>query len=128
MTRQATLGPVERARAAWGEDAPASLMDMAAACAESSQAKVADRMDWSATAISQALNRLYPGDYSAIEQSFMGAFREAVVDCPAKGRMPTHECRQWRVKSRKFCSVNSDRVAMFRACNSCARNAKGGDE
>jgi hypothetical protein len=124
MTKIALPGPVERARAAWGEDAPAWVMSLARECAASSQNKVAGLMGWSGSAISQVLKRQYPGDLNAVEDSFQGAFEGAVIDCPATGTMPTNECRSWREKSRQLSSHNPERVKMYRACSRCARNQK----
>lgn len=47
VTSIAMPGPVERARAAWGADAPAWIMSLASECAASSQTKVVARMGWS---------------------------------------------------------------------------------
>jgi hypothetical protein len=124
MTAIAVPGPVERARAAWGADAPAWIISLASECAASSQSRVAARMGWSGAAISQVLKRQYPGDLGAVEESFQGAFHGAVVECPARGAMPTNECRSWREKTRQPSSHNPERVKMNRACSRCPRNQK----
>jgi hypothetical protein len=124
MTKIALPGPVERARAAWGPDIPGWVLSLAQECAASSQNKAAIKMGWSGAAISQVLKRQYTGDLGAVEDSFQGAFQGAVVDCPAQGAMPTHECRSWRERSRQPSSHNPQRVKMFRACSRCARNQR----
>ena len=116
---------VIRARAAWGDDLPPWVIDLAQECTQTSQNKVAVRMNRSATVVSQVISRTYQGNYEAIEEVFNGAFKGLTVDCPAKGVLPANECRDWRTKSQHFSSVNSDRVQMYRACNRCPRNGKG---
>ncbi len=117
-------GPMARAVAAWGDDLPDWIVDLARECEATSQNKVAARMDLSAALISQVLGRKYPGDLAGVEDQFNGVFKDAVVTCPALGELPTHECRMWRDRSRTFVSVNSQRVQMFRACNACPRNRR----
>lgn len=117
-------GPVAIAHAAWGDALPDWVEAMAKECASSSQSKVATRMNRSASLVSNVIRNKYPGDMSAVEDVFRGAFQAQTVDCPALGTMPSNECRDWRVKARQFVNVNQQRVMMFRACNACPRNKK----
>lgn len=114
-----------RARAAWGDDLPPWVLDLAMECAMSSQNRVAVRMNRSATVVSQVISRTYQGNYEAIEEVFNGVFKGLTVACPAKGEMPANKCRDWRAKAGSFASTNKERVDMFRACNQCRRNGKG---
>lgn len=115
-------GPVEIAEAAWEGAMPDWVRGLAEECAAASQNKVAKRLGVSAALVSQVLRAKYPGDLARIEDLFNGVFRAGTVDCPALGRLPTHECRGWQAKSRRFESSNSLRVRMYRACNRCPRN------
>lgn len=119
-------GPVETARAAWGEQMPDWVMMLANACAEASQNKVAVRMNRSASLVSAVLNRKYRGDMEAVEDVVRGVFAARTVECPALGTLPVNECRDWQLKARSFVNVNSQRVAMYRACNRCPRCKKEG--
>lgn len=110
----------------WGEDAPDWIMGLARECAATSQAKVARAMNRSGALVSNVLRRKYEGSYEAVEEVFNGVFKGAVTDCPALGEIPANECRDWRLKSQTFVSVNRQRVDMYRACNRCPRNQKGG--
>lgn len=117
-------GPVETARAAWGDDLPEWVAAMARECAATSQNKVAARLGRSASLVSLVLRAKYPGDLRAVEELFRGAFMAETVNCPALGALPLHECRGWRAKARVFANSNSLRVRMYRACHSCPRNRK----
>jgi hypothetical protein len=120
--------PVAVARACWkaaGRPMPEWVAALAAESAATSQNRVAERMGRSAALVSQVLRAKYPGDLQAVEEVFNGAFRAAVLECPALGTIPTNVCRDWRVKSRRLVNVNAQRVAMFRACSACPRNRGG---
>lgn len=117
-------GPVNIAIDAWGADLPDWVDALARECAETSQNRVAARMNRSASLVSQVLRNKYAGDMSAVEDVFRGAFLKQTVECPALGTLPSNECRDWRAKARAFVNVNQQRVMMFRACNACPRNRK----
>jgi hypothetical protein len=124
----ALFTPSEKARAAWGDDLPVWVADLANECAMTSQNKVAARMNRSATVVSQVISRTYAGSYQAVEEVFNGVFKGLTVDCPATGAMPANKCRDWRAKSVTFIVGNPERRDMYRACNRCPRNGKGGAE
>ncbi len=119
--------PVATAREFWGETPPDWIMALAQACGQQSQAKVAKRLNRSASLVSHVLRRSYPGDMDAFEDAVRGALMDNKLDCPALGEIGTHVCQDWRIKARVFVSVNSQRVTMFRACKACARNRKEGE-
>lgn len=118
-------GPVEKMRAAWGEDAPDWIVALAEACALSSQNKVAARIGRSAAVVSQLLARRYPGDLDGAEARIRGVFMNGRVTCPELGQMSSKECQDWQAKARNFGNANMLRVRMFRACNRCPLNRGG---
>lgn len=118
----AVTRPVEIARLAWGEQLPDWVQRLAVECEATSQNAVAKRLGRSASLISNVLRAKYPGDMGAVEDIVRGALMAAIVACPIRGDMPTHVCRAWRDKSKRFAGNNADRVMMFRACNRCPRN------
>lgn len=120
-------GPLEIARAAWGDALPDWVEALAFECGATSQSRVAARMDRSASLVSQVLSRTYKADLSAIEERFRGVFMAGRLKCPALGTLPLHECQDWRAKSRTFTTGNPLRVRMFRACAACPRNAREGE-
>lgn len=114
-------GPVEKARAAWGADIPDWVDGLAKACAASSQNRVAKRMNRSASLVSAVLANTYKGSLEAVEEVYRGVFETATVACPSLGTIPSNICRDWQLKAVRFVNVNSERVRMYRACNSCPR-------
>ncbi|WP_313350507.1 hypothetical protein [Paracoccus sp. (in: a-proteobacteria)] len=114
-------GPVETARAAWGDALPDWVAALARECAASSQNKVAKRMSRSASLVSYVLANKYTGNLALVEEAYRAAFENLTVECPALGTIPANTCRNWQRKARDFVNVNSQRVRMFRACNACPR-------
>ena len=55
-------GPLDKARAAWGDDMPDWVETLAIECGKTSQNKVAKQLGRSATTISLILGRTYPGE------------------------------------------------------------------
>lgn len=116
---------VARARLAWG-DLPDWVTALAEACSADTQAAVAKRLGYSASAISATLANRYAGDVGEISERVRGAYLSATVECPRKGPMNRNACLQWQDKP--FAATSADRVAMFHACRSgCPHSrVKGG--
>lgn len=89
-------GPLDTARAAWGEDMPDWVETLAIQCGKTSQAKVAKLLDRSPTVVSQILNRKYPADTAGIEERVRGVFQHVVIQCPAQQAIPAHACQDSR--------------------------------
>lgn len=122
MTRAST--PIDVARAAWGEILPDWVETLAIECGRTSQIDVARKLDRSGAVISQVLRNKYPAETGIIEERVRGVFLAGQVACPGLGEIPTHQCQDWREKSRVFAIGNPMRARMFRACNACPRNQK----
>ena len=75
-------GPVIIAERAWGKDLPDWVLALANACAATSQNRVAQDLDRSASLVSNVLRRKYPGDMAAIEERVRGVFMATVISCP----------------------------------------------
>jgi hypothetical protein len=114
----------ETARAAWGDELPEWVSDLARECEATSQNKVAGQMGYSSSLISQLLHRKYPGDLAAIREIFVSVFQQELITCPALGDIPALDCREWREKAKAFVNTSNFRARMFRACNRCPRNGK----
>lgn len=117
--------PLDIARAHWGARMPDWIEALARACTQTSQNKVAARLGRSAALVSNVLRARYPGDMASVEELVRGHLLAETVACPSLGVLPLHECQSWRVKARSFQNTNSLRVRMWRACQMCARYAKG---
>lgn len=116
--------PVATIAETWGADAPDWVRCLAEECAASSQRQVALRIKRSGSLVNQVLKNKYAGDLTAVEDVVRGIFMNGTVDCPQLGLLPSHECQDWRKKSRRFGNANALRVRMYRACNHCSRNTK----
>lgn len=93
-------------------------------CTKSSQAKVAKEMGYSAATISLVLKGKYTGDLSAVERTFKGCFKNALLICPVLGELSVDRCV--RYQRQKFSAVNPQRVALYKACRSgCPHFRKG---
>ncbi|MBB96950.1 MAG: hypothetical protein CML68_20430 [Rhodobacteraceae bacterium] len=117
-------GPVETARAAWGDAMPGWIERLAIECETTSQNRVANRMNRSASLVSAVLRNKYRGDMAAVEEIVRGTFERATVTCPARGTIAWSHCREWQQMARVYSNVNSERQRMYRACNGCPRNRK----
>lgn len=115
------MGPIEVAAAAWGENIPDWVAELARQCAATSQNKVAKRLNRSASMVSALLHNKYPGDMVAVEEVVRGVFMDATVECPALGTLSSADCRDWMIKARRFSNENSERVRLFKACRGCPR-------
>ena len=118
---QAGADPVETARRCW-------VAALAEACRQTSQSQVARQLGRSASLVNQVLQAKYGGNLRAVEDLVRGALMAATVDCPALGRLPSHECRGWMGKAKASGSTNALRVRMYRACRACPRYRNGGEE
>ena len=116
-------GPLAIARQSWGADLPDWVASLAAECEATSQNAVAKRIGRSAGLISSVLRKKYKGDMIVTEDIVRGALMSATIACPVRGDMPTHVCRSWREKSKRFAGNNAERVTMYRACHRCPRNS-----
>lgn len=113
--------PLQTARAAWGANIPDWIEALAIACTETSQAKVAARLDRTAGMISQLINNKYPALTVQIEERVRGVLLDGKVQCPSLGALPVNHCQDWRAKAKDFQVGNPTRIRMFRACNRCPR-------
>lgn len=116
------MSPIETAREAWGADLPDWIEALALECTRASQNKVAARLGRSGAMVSQVLRNKYAAGLSGFEELVRGVLMNATVECPALGKMPTHECLAWRGKAGEFATGNPLRVRMWRACGACPRN------
>ena len=116
---------LDAVRSAWGADAPNWIGRLAQECANSSQRRVAERLNRSVALVNQVLHNKYSGDLNAVADVVRGVFMNSTIDCPALGQMPTNECRDWREKAKRFSAANMLRVRMYKACAHCPLNKRG---
>lgn len=112
-------GPVAVAKDAWGDTIPAWVMRLAEACEQTSQNKVAKRLERSAALVSQVLNNKYAAELDLVEELVTGKLLAATRVCPELGDLALDQCQNWRRKARVFNGANSQGVKMYRACHRC---------
>lgn len=119
MTDPVTEALIETAEEAWGKPLPDWIRTLALACARTSQSKVAAQLDRSPAVVSTVLRRKYAGSYDRIEERVRGVMMNGLVECPAWGPMPSHECQDWRENARVFVPGVPLRGQMYHACRRC---------
>lgn len=120
---------LETARASYAahpdwDEMPDWVGVLARECDLSSQGQVAKRLGRSASMVSNVLRGIYRGNMAVIEDLVRGTLMLEVIDCLGLGEINKRNCREWRLRSRKFANVNSLYVTMYRACNRCPVNKK----
>lgn len=110
---------LDQARAAWGEDIPDWVEELARQVDATSQNQVAKALNRSASLVSTVLSKTYGGSYRPTEDTVRGVYMAGTVECPQLGTIPSSACRDWQ--RTPFRNTNSTRVAMYRACARCPR-------
>lgn len=89
-----------------------------------SQAAIARLIGVSEGTISNALAGRYIGNVEALAERIRGQVLNQTVVCPILGEITTRICQDERKKP--FHSANPTRVRLWRACQNCPNNPKGG--
>jgi hypothetical protein len=92
------------------------------ACAQSTQAAIARRIDYSPTVVNQVLKGTYGGDMISVQRAVEGALMGLTVECPAIGELPRNRCLEYQ--RRGFAATNPLRVQLAKACPECV-NRRG---
>lgn len=108
---------LSRARAAWGAEPPEWVIALARACDESSQGKVARRLNMSATVINQAIGNKYGASLNEFAIRVSGEFLRATVICPVLGEISTRRCQDER--SQPFSTSSRIAARLSLACTIC---------
>lgn len=93
-----------------------------AACARSSQRKVAEQLGVSPAMVNQVLKGAYSGDLDRMRRLVEGRYLNQTVHCPVLGEIPLDKC-QWH-QEREFGTGNPQRVQLYRACRSGCPHSK----
>jgi len=117
---------LEKARAAWGGDMPDWVQRLAEEADRTSQNKVAKKLGYTASLISQIINNRYGAGTEIFEQVVRGRLMAETVECPGlRDDITKDVCLSWRDKARDYSGHNALRVQMFRACRRCPRFTGG---
>ncbi len=92
------------------------------ACAQSGQATISQRLNYSKTTVSQVLNQKYAGDLARFRERVEAVLMNHTVDCPPLGEIGLSVCLEHQ--SRKFSITNPMRVQMYRACRANCPHSK----
>lgn len=116
-----------RASAAWGKDPPDWVAALAAACDVAPQTRVAARIGYSASAISQALSGKYKGDLAKLEAAVRGALMGETVECPVLGAIGRDQClrNQRQLQAARSSAGDPVRQALRRTCPTCRHRVHG---
>ncbi|SIS88312.1 hypothetical protein [Neptunomonas antarctica] len=108
----------------WGEQPPEFIRLLVRAVETAgSITVVAERMGYGRTAISRVLSNKYDGGTTNIEARTLELF--AKIQCPVMGGIKAEECQKHR--NAKFTPSNPQRVALYRACQTCPNNHQCGE-
>ena len=118
----------ERSLDAWKRERPAWVRELSEACDATSQGKVAKRLGYSASVVSQVIGRVYRGDYDAVEQKVRGALMSEEVSCPVVGEIRKDICANHQKKAKgKFMATSAMRARLNYACRgNCPHSRIGG--
>lgn len=108
----------------WGTP-PDYILALAEACGRESQAAVARRLGVSASMLSQALRRRYPGDMARLEELIRAALMGETVQCPELGEIVRSRCLS--VQIRPLSSSSPLALRLHRACRACPHSRQAKD-
>ncbi len=114
---------------AWDGALPDWVAVLVQECDRASQSAVAEKTGLSATAVSLAIRKRYPGNMKTIESAVRDVFMSAPVQCPAlKAEIESGVCRKYRKRAETWTHGNPFRVRMIRACRACPKFKPSSDE
>lgn len=96
---------------------PEWIVELEAACAATSQAKVARRLGIADGTVSQLLSGKYGAATKRMQERIEGALMGRTVECPVIGELRRDRCLTFQ--SRKAASTNPLRVRLAIACPTC---------
>ena len=86
-------------------------------CADMTQVAVARRLNYSPSAVNQALRGNYQGDLTNLLTRVEEVFGSTTVNCPQQGEITLGKCASNRALP--FITVNPARVELWSACRDC---------
>ena len=94
-----------------------SMVLLRKAVEESGQAAVARRLNYSPSAINQALKGTYGGSLDNLLQRVAETYGDGTVHCPVMGEIPLRRCAEERQKP--FSATSPQRAKLYLACRDC---------
>lgn len=116
MTAPEKTVALDKAKAAWGEEMPDEVRELAHYVDANTGAAAAKVIGYSPAVVSNMLAARYPGDQSAVFAKIRGALMGEVVVCPVLGEIGRHRCLS--EQKMPFATSNAARARVYRACRS----------
>jgi hypothetical protein len=106
----------DKARAAWGDELPDWVLELAEEADRTTGAAVSNRIGYSPAVVSAVISKSYRGDLSRVEARVRGALMGATVECSVLGEIARDRC--FDEQSTGFAATSSVRSRLYRACRS----------
>ncbi|ETR78889.1 transcriptional regulator [Afipia sp. P52-10] len=114
MTAIKRIDFLAKAKAAWGDNLPEWIAELAREANRSSGIAASAKIGCSQTALSQVLSNKYPASLDRIEGRVRGALMGATVTCPVLGEIGRDYCLEQQEMDNTMAS--SVRGRIYRAC------------
>ncbi len=92
------------------------------AVSDKGQAAVARELDYSPSAVSQALRGIYGGSLDNFMERVAETYGNGTIICPVMGEIGLRRCAEERKKP--FGATSPQRVKLWRACRECEARRK----
>lgn len=113
----------QKAIAAHGRDCDPWILALAAACDKAGTVRpVAERLGYSHSAVSAAINGSYPGNLEKIRIAVVSCLMGYEVTCPVLGKIQSEKCLGIQ-RRRALTATDPTAVQLWRACRSGCPNS-----
>lgn len=123
---KAHVSHIANAIAAWGDNMPDWVRQLAARCDAIGLKRGAAQVGYSSSTISYVLNRRYSAPTDKIALRVRATLMAETRHCPELGELSLAQCLEWQERAEDFKPVSSQRRRMLNACRQCPfNNGKG---
>ncbi|MGD9638349.1 MAG: hypothetical protein AB7U85_04755 [Alphaproteobacteria bacterium] len=107
----------------WGENIPQWVKTLAAECDNTSQARTAKKIGYSAAAINCVLQNKYTGTVGNVEEAVKAYLMSEEVSCPVLGNIKQSLCLE--NQKQPLITSNPTKIRLFKACRAGCPHFKG---
>lgn len=111
-----------KAQAAWGDQLPQWVAELAREATRTTSAKTAKRIGYSGAVLSHVFANNYPGDIKRVELKVRGAFMGENVMCPIVGEIGRDRCLEEQRMGNT--GASSIRTRLFHACRGGCQHSR----
>lgn len=108
-----------RAEGGWPQGLPDWVRALAAAVDETTQGRVAARVGYSESVISEVISGRYAGNRARVEERVRAAIMGERVACPVLGGIARTQCFEHQARARAGVRSSEQRIRLSRACPAC---------